>query len=96
MPKNLGRYTNDLSVPRKEDVDAKQNKLTFDSTPTKDSGNPVTSGGVWAAIDALTASDVGTIEITTPTKSDAGKFLRVNTNGNAEWQTVPSANGVSF
>ena len=30
---------------------SKQNTLTFDSTPTADSANPVTSGGVKAALD---------------------------------------------
>ena len=29
---------------------SKQDKLTFDSTPTQDSSNPVTSGGVYAAL----------------------------------------------
>ena len=31
----------------------KQATLTFDATPTEDSTNPVTSGGVWAALQAL-------------------------------------------
>lgn len=33
-------------------VEEKQNKLTFDSTPTASSTNPVTSGGVKTALDA--------------------------------------------
>ena len=32
---------------------SKQDLLTFDSAPTEDSTNPVTSGGVWTEIDAL-------------------------------------------
>lgn len=32
-------------------IDAKQDKLTFDSTPTENSNNPVTSGGVYTATD---------------------------------------------
>ncbi|MCR4661683.1 MAG: hypothetical protein K5765_06790 [Clostridia bacterium] len=32
------------------DVNAKQNALTFDSTPTENSTNPVTSGGIYNAI----------------------------------------------
>ena len=39
--------------------DAKQNALTFDSTPTKNSTNPVTSGGVKDALD-LAAQTVST------------------------------------
>ena len=31
----------------------KQPTLTFDTAPTEDSTNPVTSGGVWAALQAL-------------------------------------------
>ena len=31
----------------------KQDALTFDAAPTADSANPVTSGGVKAALDAL-------------------------------------------
>lgn len=33
--------------------ESKQNKLTFDQTPTEDSPNPVTSGGVYAADQVL-------------------------------------------
>lgn len=32
---------------------SKQDKLTFDSAPTKDSTNPVTSGGVYAAVGVV-------------------------------------------
>lgn len=35
---------------------AKQDTLTFDSDPTEDSENPVTSGGVWRITSALTDS----------------------------------------
>ena len=31
----------------------KQDALTFDTTPTEDSVNPVTSGGIYAALHAL-------------------------------------------
>lgn len=34
--------------------ETKQDNLTFDNTPTQNSQNPVTSGGIKAAIDALT------------------------------------------
>lgn len=33
-------------------IDAKQDKLTFDTVPTPDSTNPVTSGGVYTDIDS--------------------------------------------
>ena len=34
-------------------VEQKQDKLTFDSTPTENSNNPVTSGGVYSAIEPI-------------------------------------------
>lgn len=48
----LGDYANaqiDSMIAAKQDV------LTFDSAPTEGSENPVTSGGVYAAIAALEA-----------------------------------------
>ena len=57
-----GRYSyivgNELyNVPNKENVSyklsLKQNTLTFDTTPTAGSTNPVTSGGIKLAIDAV-------------------------------------------
>ena len=43
-------YKDDLSLifATREELKAKQDKLTFDGTPTKDSQNPVTSDGVYA------------------------------------------------
>ena len=38
-------------------VSAKQDKLTFDSTPTSGSSNPVTSGGVYTAINGASKSN---------------------------------------
>ena len=54
----VGTYTNEakaaiqtmLDVPSNADVAAKQDALTFDNTPTANSTNPVTSGGVYDAI----------------------------------------------
>lgn len=54
----VGTYTNEakaaiqtmLDVPSNADVAAKQDALTFDSAPTANSTNPVTSGGVYNAI----------------------------------------------
>ena len=43
----------------KTTVAGKQDKLTFDSTPTENSTNPVTSGGVFSAINNKSASAVG-------------------------------------
>lgn len=37
---------------KKEDLDAKQDKLTFDTTPTENSQNPVTSEGIKSYVDS--------------------------------------------
>lgn len=47
-------------------LDGKQDKLTFDTTPTASSTNPVTSGGVKTALDG---------------KQDAGKYAVYNGSG---------------
>lgn len=41
-----------VSTAQQAALDAKQDKLTFDTTPTAASTNPVTSGGIKTAIDA--------------------------------------------
>lgn len=56
--------TNTSSISSKADsatLDAKQDKLTFDSEPTKDSTNAITSGGVYKALNG---------EITVTTQND--------------------------
>jgi len=40
----------------KGEIDTKQNILTFDQTPTQNSTNPVTSGGIYTAINTLDSS----------------------------------------
>lgn len=47
-------------------ADGKQDALTFDSTPTAGSNNPVTSDGIKAAIDAIQPGGGGTPSTTTP------------------------------
>ena len=42
-------------------LDAKQNTLTFDTTPTANSTNPVTSGGLKTALDAISGGDLNSI-----------------------------------
>ena len=58
IPTNVSAFANDAKYATESTVNAglatKQNTLTFDSTPTTGSQNPVTSGGVKSAIDAAT------------------------------------------
>lgn len=62
-------------------LDAKQNVLTFDSTPTASSNNPVTSAGIKTALDTkqntLTFDTTPTSGSTNPVTSD-GIFTAVN------------------
>jgi hypothetical protein len=51
----------DLSIAT--ELSTKQDKLTFDTTPTKDSTNPVTSGGLKTALDAITLAAGSGIQI---------------------------------
>lgn len=50
-----------VSTAVQTELDKKQNNLTFDSTPTADSSNPVTSTGIKAAIDAAKSEVIGQI-----------------------------------
>lgn len=48
-------------------------------------------------IDIPNASDISNIrQVPSSTSSDEGKFLRVNANGEAVWQTVPNAESQSY
>lgn len=51
----------------------KQNALTFDTAPTEGSTNPVTSGGVKAALDDLPQTIIGTAPPTTSTVGVVGQ-----------------------
>ena len=71
----------------KTEVNQKQDKLTFDSTPTSGSTNPVTSGGVYDALGpSLFLSDQDTGEwVGVPIRSKSGMALS---------DTEPSAHDV--
>lgn len=62
-------------------LNGKQSTLSFDSTPTSGSTNPVTSGGVKTALDT---------KITAPASGTAGQYLRKTASG-TEWATVPTS-----
>lgn len=83
--KNLSRYDEPLSVPRKEDVIEKQDKI-MKSGLLKGDG----AGGVSTAVPG--ADYMAPIPVTT---SDNGKFLRV-VNGAWAAVEVSNANGGSF
>ena len=62
-----------ISAAERTNWNGKQNALTFDSTPTAGSTNPVTSGGVKAALDDLPQPIIGTAPPTTSTVGVVGQ-----------------------
>ena len=52
------------------DLESKQDKLTFDTTPTANSTNPVTSGGVANAVENLNVQIGAQLETVLPLKAD--------------------------
>lgn len=109
--KNLSRYDENLSVPRKKDVDGKQAKIDIEGI-LKGNGNgnvsaaeTMQTGSVQIPVGIFKGTASGNIETATPgtdymapipvTISDNGKFLRV-VNGAWAAVSISDANGVSF
>lgn len=109
--KNLSRYDENLSVPRKQDVDNKQNKIDIEGI-LKGNGNgnvstaeTMQTGSVQIPVGIFKGTANGNIETAAPgtdymapvavTFADNGKFLRV-VEGAWAAATIDNANGVSF
>lgn len=77
-------------------LDGKQDELTFDSTPTANSTNPVTSGGVRTALNAkqntLTFDSTPTASSTNPVTSGGVKTYVDNAIGGIESVTFTDPN----
>lgn len=76
-----------------DNTEGKQNKLTFDTTPTADSTNPVTSGGIKKALDDIVAAGV-TVDATiteTGTNPVEGKAIYTALAGKADAFTASNA-----
>lgn len=65
-----------------DDLDGKQDSLTFDNVPTEDSDNPVKSGGVYDALDGV-ASDLSDLSDIVEDKSDKTDIAYVEKGLNA-------------
>lgn len=64
---NQIEYVDNKVEANKALIDTKQDKLTFDITPTENSQNPVTSGGIYSAIKAaetLTPEEIEQLVVT--------------------------------
>jgi len=55
---NKANNSQSVSIAEKTAWNNKQNALTFDTTPTENSTNPVTSGGLYNAINSLKADTI--------------------------------------
>lgn len=101
--KNLGRYSEDLSIPRKKDVEEKYTKPTG-GIPKSDLSSSVQSS-LAKAETALQTAPVTSVngktgavtvrEVPSVTASDNGKFLRVVSGAWAAVE-IANANGGSF
>lgn len=69
MPKNLGRYDNDLSVPRKKDIDDLANVVDGKYSASNPPPYPVTSVNGQTGAVTLGASDIGVLPLTGGTMS---------------------------
>ena len=74
----------------------KQNALTFDTAPTAGSTNPVTSGGVKAALDDLPQPIIGTTPPTTSTVGVVGQEYIDKTNKRVWHCTAAEATGYTW
>ena len=74
----------------------KQNALTFDTTPTEGSTNPVTSGGVKAALDDLPQPIIGTAPPTTSTVGVVGQEYIDKTNKRVWYCTAAESTGYTW
>ena len=87
--KNIHNGTNNISttnIATKTELAGKQDTLTFDSTPTASSTNPVTSGGVYTAIQNVTEIAEG---------KTATYTLSYATTGNASFNSQDNSITVS-
>ena len=79
---------NELVSKIKDLLNLKQDVLTFDTTPTNGSTNPVTSSGIYNAISGIVIND-GTLTITVNNTS-VGTFSANQSNNNTVNIPVPT------
>lgn len=89
---NTSDLNKPISTATQAALDGKQNTLTFDSTPTAGSSNPVTSAGIKSAIDSAVSSvykykgSVATYDDLPTTDLTAGDVYNVEATGdNYAW-----------
>lgn len=81
-----------ITAAERKSWNAKQNALTFDSTPTEGSTNPITSGAVKEALDDLPAPIIGTVPPTTSTVGVVGQEY-IDTSSKRTWRCAAISGG---
>lgn len=89
------RYYTETEINTKVDIinqsiNGKQDKLTFDSTPTSNSTKPVTSGGVYTALSGKQATITGGATTITSSNLTASRALVSNSSGKVAVSDVTS------
>ena len=98
--RNFTAYDHEALMANITDLDTnKQDKLTFDSTPTASSTNPVTSGGVKSALDAkqntLTFDSTPTASSTNPVTSGGVKSALDEKQNTLTFDSTPTASSTN-
>lgn len=76
IPTKVSTFTNDSGyLTTHQDLSGYQTKLTFDSTPTANSSNPVTSDGIKKAIDTAVSTSKTEIEEKIPAVTVSGNTI---------------------
>lgn len=92
IPTKTSDLTNDSGfITAHQDISGKQDVLTFDTTPTSGSTNPITSGGVYAAI-----SDIKTMDIHICSAAEYNSETGMPTISNPDSKTFYLVPGGSF
>lgn len=68
--KGVTNLVNAQGTSLRTEINKKQDKLTFDNTPTIGSNNPVTSDGIKKAIDSLPQSEITVVQSTGQSTTD--------------------------
>ena len=94
-----GDTTKHITAEERTKWDNKQDALTFDSTPTTGSNNPITSGGVKEALKSLGTGVGGTdvsLGLTSATVGQIAKIKAVDSDGKpTEWESAAIGSGGS-
>lgn len=76
VPTKVSAFTNDSGyLTTHQDLSGYQTKLTFDSTPTANSSNPVTSDGIKKAINTAVSTSKTEIEEKIPAVTVSGNTI---------------------